>query len=634
MFSPQKLSRISLTLMMGLGFAFILTESLQPTQAQSILLEERTILVDDFAPQPRQGELVWPHNRLGGNRGRIDGPGSGSVIWGQGIVTATITGGTNSSRGVWTSLNHPILDCAPLNFAAIFPPQIKSEYQGRITGLRIQVLNGQGTFHVELQHGEHTACPPQVTKWSSGNVSLTGGQQTLQFSLPLTLGAIQNLNWQVTGNAGSFVVVDQVEFIAEIPQLALPERAFLWSYAMLLANWDPASGLTRDHAYWAAGGFDNISASGMQAAAAVMAWRLGFISQTSAVEIVNKTTQALLALPRCHGLWPHFINNGQIVSGTEWSSIDTIIAVIALLEAQQALNLNTTAIENVLTSIDWSDLILSNGSISHGYVTDCSQRIEDEDGGTAGGWRDFGTESWLVNFGYAAATGNVADFDHTPPTANGSGFIDELAWLLAPPPCDRWGTDWHAYRQQAADRQLDYYRDHPCYNGPPRLFGLSAAETPDLSVAPLTPTYQVYQAFGIGGESPSGEIIPPNDGTNLDWLGHAVIVPHYAASIASLRPTQVFIFWEWPEARELFTPLNNVESLMFIDEPSCEQIIWNGLKGSWNLSLQTLGWGRFLAGSDNPLYQSVQANAMLRNGYNTVHGPTCRKFLPVIVKKD
>jgi hypothetical protein len=619
---------------MGLDFAFIVMAGLRPIQAQTALLEERTLLVDDFAPQPRQGETVWPHNRLGGDRERIDGPGSGSVIWGQGIVTATITGGTNSSRGVWTSLNHPILDCTPLNFAAIFPPQIKSEYQGRITGLRIQVLNGQGTFHVELQHGENTACPPQVTKWSSGNVSLTGGQQTLQFSLPLTLGAIQNLNWQVTGNAGSFVVVDQVEFIAEIPQLALPERAFLWSYAMLLANWDPASGLTRDHAYWAAGGFDNISASGMQAAGAVMAWRLGFISQTSAVEIANKTTQTLLALPRCHGLWPHFINNGQIVSGTEWSSIDTIIAVIALLEAQQALNLNTTAIENVLRSIDWSDLILGNGSISHGYVTDCSQRIEDEDGGTAGGWRDFGTESWLVNFGYAAATGNVAEFDHTPPTYNGSGFIDELAWLLAPPPCDRWGTDWHAYRQQAADRQLDYYRNHPCYNGPPRLFGLSAAETPALSVAPLTPTNQVYQAFGIGGESPSGGIIPPNDGTNLDWLGHAVIVPHYAALIASLRLTQVFIFWEWLETRELFTPLNNVESLMFIDEPTCEQIIWNALKGSWNLSLQTLGWGRLLAGSDNLLYQSVQANDMLRNGYNIMRGPTCRNFLPVIVKND
>lgn len=633
MFSPQKLSRICLTVMMGLGFAFILIESLQPTQAQSILLEERTILVDDFAPQPLQNNSFWPHNRLNGDRGEIN-PGTGNVTWGQGAVTATITSGTNIQIGVWTSLNHPIRDCTPLNFAAIFPLQIKPEYQGRVRGVRIQVLDGQGTFQVVLQNGENIYCPPQVTKWGSGNVSLTGGPQEILFSLPADLGEVGNLNWQVFGSTGDFVVVDQVELIVEVPQLDVPERAFLWSYAMLLANWDPDSGLTRDHAYLTAGEFDNISASGMQSAAAVMAQHLGFTSEVSATEIVTKTTQALLALPHCHGLWPHFVKNGQIITDTEWSSIDTVIAAVALLEARQALGLDTVQVENVLTGIDWPALILGNGSISHGYVTDCSLWIEDEAGGLAGGWQDFGTESWLVNLGYAAATGNVAEFDHTPPTVNGSGFIDELAWLLAPPPCDRWGTDWHAYRQQAADRQLDYYRNHPCYSGPPRLFGLSAAEAPDLSVAPLTPTNQVYQAFGIGGESPSGGIIPPNDGTNLDWLGHAVIVPHYAALIASLRPTQVFIFWEWLETRELFTPLNNVESLMFIDEPTCEQIIWNALKGSWNLSLQTLGWGRLLAGSDNPLYQSVQANDVLRNGYNIMRGPTCRNFLPVIVKKD
>jgi hypothetical protein len=41
--------------------------------------QQRTILVDDFAPQPIQGNQFWPLNRLGGDRGRIDGPGSGSV---------------------------------------------------------------------------------------------------------------------------------------------------------------------------------------------------------------------------------------------------------------------------------------------------------------------------------------------------------------------------------------------------------------------------------------------------------------------------------------------------------------------------------------------------------------------------
>ena len=434
-------------------------------------------------------------------------------------------------------------------------------------------------------------------------------------------------------------------FTATLPGLGAPEeRAFLWSYATLLANWDPASGLTRDHAYWAAGEFDNVSASGMQAAAAAMAWRLGFISRASATRIITQTTDALLALPRCHGLWPHFftstqvvsgtqiVTDAQIVTGTEWSSIDTVIAIVALVEAREALSLDTTAVEEVLTDMDWQALILGNGSISHGYVTDCSQRIEDPQGGNAGGWRDFGTESWLVNLGYAAATGRVAEFDHTPPTFNGSGFIDEMAWLLVPPPdVDRWCTDWWSYRQRAADCQLAYYRcqdaeaagcphcrDHPCY-GPLGLFGLSAAEVPDL---PAVPPSHIYRTFGIGGR------VPPTDGTAL--LGHAVVVPHYAGLVAALRPTHAIEIWQWGEREGLFTPLNGVESLMFVDEPACEQVVWNGMKGSWNLSLQTLGWGRLLAGDDNPLYRALWANDTLRQGYQRM---LAQVFLPLVLRE-
>jgi len=442
----------------------------------------------------------------------------------------------------------------------------------------------------------------------------------MSFDLPQDLGQIQDLNWLVQGDAGDFVVVDRVVLTAQMPELTTPERAFLWSYAMLLANWDPDSGLTRDHAYYASGNFDNVSASGMQAAAAVMAWRLGFISQSSATEIVATITQSLLGLPRCHGLWPHFVKNGDIVGGTEWSSIDTVIAVVALLEAQQALGLETTALEGVLAGIDWEALILGNGSISHGYITDCSQRIEDSTGGVAGGWQDYGTESWLVNLAYAAATGAVADFDHTPPTYNGSGFIDELAWLLVPAPCrDRWGTEWCFYREQAVEGHLDYYQDHACYGGPPRLFGLSAAEVPDLSAVPIT---QIYDAFGVGG------VISPNDGTGS--LGHAVITPHYAGLIASLHPSEAIAFWEWIERELLFTPINNVESFMLIDEPTCEQIVWNASKGSWNLSLQTLGWGRLLTGDDNLLYQAMWANDRLRQGYMILWEPAYRVYLPLI----
>ena len=189
---------------------------------------------------------------------------------------------------------------------------------------------------------------------------------------------------------------------------------------------------------------------------------------------------------------------------------------------------------------------------------------------------------------------------------------------MPPPDGDRWGTRWSDYRVQAASTQFNYYQGHTCYGGSPRLFGLSAAEVPDLAAVPIT---QTYQPFGVGG------VIAPNDGVAM--LGHAVIVPHYAGMIASLSPTEASALWDWLESEAMFTPLNNVESLMMIDAPACTQITWNALKGSWNLSLQTLGWGRLLAGSDHPLYQAAWANDLLRQGYATM---LAHVYLPVIIK--
>jgi len=197
----------------------------------------------------------------------------------------------------------------------------------------------------------------------------------------------------------------------------------------------------------------------------------------------------VLSLPRCHGLLPHFVTTGQIAPDTEWSSLDTVIAAVALIEARQALGLEASQVEQLLTNIDWAGLLLSNGQISHGYNYSCTQRLDS-------GWNDFGTETWLANLGYAATTGNIAAMDATPPTYNGSGFIDELAWLLVPAPSrDRWGIEWPVYREQAATTQTAYYTGHPCYE-PKKLFGLSAAEVPDPASVPSS---QVYQAFGVGG---------------------------------------------------------------------------------------------------------------------------------------
>ena len=78
--------------------------------------------------------------------------------------------------------------------------------------------------------------------------------------------------------------------------------------------------------------------------------------------------------------------------------------------------------------------------------------------------------------------------------------------------------------------------------------------------------------------------------------------------------------WDWLIQNGFFTPLNNVESLMAPTGSSCDPgtLVWNQLKGSWNLSLQTLGWGRYLAereGRTPILWQAATTNALVHKGY-------------------
>jgi hypothetical protein len=57
------------------------------------------------------------------------------------------------------------------------------------------------------------------------------------------------------------------------------------------------------------------------------------------------------------------------------------------------------------------------------------------------------------------------------------------------------------------------------------------------------------------------------------------------------------------------------------------------LKGSWNLSLQTLGWGRYLAerdGQASVLWQVVQENPFLQRGYSLLAPNELSSAIPVL----
>ena len=564
------------------------------------------ILVDDFKPQPYQGESVYFFNRLEGDRGALN---DSILDWGDGQVTATVSSG-NEWGGIWMSLNHPIREGLPIDFSAIPPWPTLPAYQSQITGISVQIAGGTPglTFRLELKDGDDLC-------WKR-ELNLDGGEQSISADLP----ALGNINQLVLvldhATAGDFVVLKRISLTATISTSDAATDAFVWSYGMLLNNWNPETGLVRDKAKDASGEFDAIQATGSLAAATALAQQLGVISHPDADEIVNKIGEALLLrLPRFHGLWPHWVKTSStgefvIVEQTEWSSVDTVIAAIGLLEAQTSLGLDTSGTEQLLKEIDWNDLVTEKG-ISHGYSYNGNL--------IPYAWDAFGGESWLVELAYSGSTGQVAPLAYpSPPTANGSGFIDELAWLFVPPPAkqDYWGTDWVSYRTAAVEKQISYYpsNDSTSCFAQLALFGLSAGEVP----APwMVAQNDMYQAYGIGGA-----FAPANDGSGS---GTPVVVPHYSAMAASHRADASVGVWNWLIQNGYFTPLNNVESLTFTNEADCrpENVQWNQLKGSWNLSLQTLGWGRYLSEQQEgkfTLWQSAEVNPFLKSGYGMLTG--------------
>lgn len=567
-----------------------------------------TILLDDFNPQPYQGHSIYYYNRMEGDRGALN---ECAIDWGMGQASVTIASG-KTWGGIWMSLNHPNIEAQPINFSAILPAQIQPAYQSQITGITVDVDYGSvgRVLRAELKNGGNLLWSQQIT--------LDGGQQSINATLP----ALAEINQLVlvldNAAAGDTVTIQRITFTAQTQISDTATRAFVWSYGMLLANWNPATGLIRDKAKDPSGDFDAIQATGSLAAATALAEQLGVVSHANAVQIVNKIGDTLLQdVPRYHGLWPHWVKTMpdtslEIVANTEWSSVDTAIAALGLLDAQAALGLDTSGVEQMLKDIDWSDLHTLNG-IAHGYTYAGTPILCGADPCT---WNTFGGESWVVNLAYAAATGQVASLAYpAPPTANGSGFIDEMPWLFVPAPTapDAWNTDWGLYRASAADSQVGYYPTNyagECFDQT-GLFGLSAAEVSDPAAVAEN---NIYQAFGLGGQFATA-----NDGASL--LGAPVVAPHYAAMLASLRPTQSIAMWNWLINNGYFTPLNDVESLMFNPAgPTCSAsaVKYNQLKGSWNLALQTLGWGIYLTqhnGETPGVWQAALHNDFLRKGY-------------------
>jgi hypothetical protein len=224
-----------------------------PAPTPSPSARAREIIVEDFSPQPYQGQQVYFFNRLEGDRGAIN---NSVMVWGRGQVTTTIAAG-NTWGGGWLSLNHPMREESPINFSAVLPAPILPPYQSQITGITARIAAGTPgrVFRLEFKdHGQF--------RWTR-EISLNGGEQVLSSDLP-ALGEINELVWVLDrATSGDFVVLDSIAVTTTTQITDTATAAFVWSYGQLLSNWNPVTGLVRDKAKDASGEFDAVRLNGL-----------------------------------------------------------------------------------------------------------------------------------------------------------------------------------------------------------------------------------------------------------------------------------------------------------------------------------------------------------------------------------
>lgn len=558
--------------------------------------------IDSFDAQPLQGESqeFAYYNNWGGDRGEVVSQ-FGSVDWHQGYIRAAISQDFQYA-GIFESLNGLIRNSEVLDFAAPLPASIQAAYQSQIEALNFEFRDGQGPVTFKLES------PSKATIWTTTRT--ISGPTNLRLALPTPLPAnVHALVVTVDGNAGNFYELNKINAEFNAPALGNLEPV-IWSAAPLLALYDEDLHISADRQNFGADEMANIPVTGGTALVAAELARFGVVSTAAAEQLVDEITSTFLILPTYHGLLPHFAKlktppsggnppEFENLPGGEWSSVDTVIGLLAVIEARQMLGLSTAAIEAKLENIDWEDLTLADGTISHGYQND-GTRI-------AVGWDVFGSESFLVGWGLAAARpgSSLASLNiAAPPTWDGAEFNDELAALFLPMNgVDHFGNDWEVYRATAAQAQWNYYDSL----GVP-IAGLSPAEVAEPWTVPQS---SIYQAFGLGGHN--GTV---NDGSAL--TGHIHAAPHALGLLASHLPSETLSGWQYLKTQEVVSPLNVVESMYLTDQGD---VVANPLKSGWNLLLQTLGWTRMVAAANYGAYEAAAANEFVTAGFERMMPP-------------
>ncbi|HEY1121338.1 MAG TPA: hypothetical protein VGE67_07040 [Haloferula sp.] len=337
---------------------------------------------------------------------------------------------------------------------------------------------GQGVLRVEL------ADPGKRVKWTR-TMALEPGERTRhRFEFAATeVGPVKFFNW--VAEPGSSVEVSAIGFDVQKPAISDEEWLTRVSLGKLRRCHDPEDGLTRDRAHLPAGVFDSVSSSGLHALASAAAAAEGWLDREMVAGEIRRTTRALLGIQKAAGFLPHFTRNDAngmpvVHPGTEYSTVDTAIALISLRLSGDILGLNDVqdAVGAMISDLDFDLATSGDGWVSHGFATDGTTPL-------SGQWRDWGGETALVLMLEAMVAGREPRGQMSPggQVFRGVQFISEIQSLFYPDfdretPDLLAGTVWPVARRDLLERQIryvdKYWPESPAAQA--GIFGLSGGE--------------------------------------------------------------------------------------------------------------------------------------------------------------
>jgi hypothetical protein len=466
-------------------------------------------------------------------------------------------------------------------------PKIIVDFQVALSSWTVQV-KGQGTLKIELR----SATNALLKSWSK-TVS-SDVFTTITEPLPADLTPVKLLN--VVAESPSNLTLDEISFGTRVPRLFPLRYAYLISYAQLLRTLDPATGVVRDHAQWPVGDFDAVPGMGFVALAAASAADLGFISKTDAIAIASKSIEALLAVPRepRTGWLPHWLKNGQRHPDSEWSTVDTALALLPAIQAATMLSLDSkrTSLQAMVDQLNFAAVTTSGQKITHG--------ISAEGTVLPGTWDVWGGETALVQLlrGYRDPCLPDLSITHTPPAYGGRGFITELGALLVAELgtssglVDRWGINWRGER-------TTHYLAQRSHMGNASIFGLSPAEV--ISADGATG----YLEAGIGTTNPGTATVD-----SLTSFGGPWRMPHYMGMTAALDVEASCQSAIALRKLGLMPPLSGPAESVLVGATGSVQR-WHSVQTALNAFFNTIGYYHAVVvaeGRTDAIYQAVRSD--------------------------